>query len=135
MENKIRINSSTKKINVNDEGEFILLPLADDSFVLGFYKLMDYVQDSARRIPGLTEDAAGNVDAVEQIVELEKETRAKVEALFGEGTCRKVFGDILPSMDLFVEFFGSVVPFLEEYKQERVKRMGKYDAGRTGTAL
>lgn len=135
MENKIRISSGTRRINVNDEGDVILLHLDDDSFVLGFYKLMEYVKSAAMQIPGETEDVAGNAATMDQIVALEEEVRRKVDTLFGEDTCRKVFGDKLPSMDLFVELFGSLVPFLEEYKAERVKRMGKYDASRTGSAL
>lgn len=135
MENKIRISSGTRRINVNDEGDVILLHLDDDSFCLGFYKLMDYVQSAAQQVPCAGEDIAGSVATMEQIVSLEEDTRQKVDVLFGANTCRKVFGDKLPSMDLFVEFFGSLVPFLEEYKAERMKRMDKYDAGRTGSAL
>ena len=72
---------------------------------------------------------------MEKFVAVEKETKREVDELFGDGTCRKVFGDILPSMDLFVEFFGSLLPFFEEYKQDRMRRMGKYGAERTGSSL
>lgn len=136
MENKIRINSGVKRIEVNDDGEFILLPVSDDGFVMEFYRLMDYVKEAAEKIPlEEPEDITGRISTVDKIVEIEKETKGKVDGLFGEGTCRKVFGDILPSMDLFVEFFGSLIPFLEEYKADRMKKMGKYGAQRTGSSL
>lgn len=134
MNGKIRINSGVKKIEVNDDGEFILLPVSDDGFVLSFYRLMEDIQKSGESVSRDIVDVPA-VDQVEKIVETEREIKAKVDTLFGDGTCKKVFGDILPSMDLFVEFFGSLVPFLEEYKNERAAKMGKYNAERTGSAL
>lgn len=134
MNGKIRISNGVKKIEVNDDGEFILLPVSDDGFVLSFYRLME---DIKKRGNELSEEIGGEetVDSVEKIVAVEREIKQKVDTLFGDGTCKKVFGDILPSMDLFVEFFGSLVPFLEEYKNERTAKMEKYNAGRTGSAV
>lgn len=134
MNGKIRISNGVKKIEVNDDGEFILLPVSDDGFVLSFYRLME---DIKKRGGELSDEIGGEetVDSVEKIVAVEKGIKQKVDTLFGDGTCKKVFGDILPSMDLFVEFFGSLVPFLEEYKNERTAKMEKYNAGRTGSAV
>lgn len=136
MENKIRVASGVKKIEVNDDGEFISLPVADDNFVVRFYRLMDGIGERAKEIGSeIPEYITGKIEAVEKVVAVEKETKREVDELFGDGTCRKVFGDILPSMDLFVEFFGSLLPFFEEYKQDRMRRMGKYGAERTGSSL
>ena len=57
----------------------------------------------------------------------------KTEHLFGEGTCRKVFGEIRPGITLFMEFFDAIIPFIEEYQRERDSRLNKYGAGRTGS--
>lgn len=136
MENKIRITRGIKKIEVNDDGEFILLPVSDDGFVVRFYKLMDQISGQAEELEKQeTADITGQLDLVEKIVAIERKTKQDVEDLFGEGTCRKVFGEILPSMDLFVEFFGSILPFFEEYKKERMRKMGKYGADRTGSSI
>lgn len=136
MENKIRVGTGVKKIEVNDDGEFILLPVADDGFVVQFYHLMDEIKAEAENIPeGNKEDIAGTLSSVEKVVEIEKETKRKVDELFGEGTCRKVFGSILPSVDLFVEFFGAILPFFEEYKHSRAEKLKKYGAQRTGSSL
>lgn len=133
MEGKIRVSSGVKKIEVNDAGEYITLPVSDDSFVVQFYKILDRIQTAAQSIPQEGPDIAGNMETVEKIVSLERELKEEVDRLFGEETCRKVFGDILPSVDLFVEFFGSLIPFIEAHRQDRMKKMSKYDAGRTGS--
>lgn len=136
MENKIRVGSGIRRIEVNDNGECIMLPVSDDNFTVQFYRLMDGISRQAKEIgESEPEDITGQIDAVEKIIAIEKDTKRKVEELFGEGTCHKVFGDVLPSMDLFVEFFGSLVPFFEEYKKERIGKMGKYGANRTGSSL
>lgn len=132
MDGKIRIASGVKKIEVNDNGEYILLPLSDDSFVSRFYKLLDEIKRTGE---GIAKTSETDITTVDSIVELEKSVRAKTDELFGAETCRKVFGDILPSMDLFVEFFGCLVPYFEEYKKERLAKMNKYGAQRTGSAL
>lgn len=134
MNGKIRIERGVKKIEVNDNGEFIMLPVSDDGFVLSFYRMMEDIQKKGKSLSAEIRDEE-TVDSLEKIVAVEREVKQKVDALFGGGTCKKVFGDILPSMDLFVEFFGSLVPFLEEYQSERKPKMEKYNAGRTGSAV
>ena len=130
---KIRVSRGVRTIEVNDDGETILLPVSDDGFIVAFYKLLDRVQTAAKSFPEGGEDTAGSMEAVEQIVALEQELREQEDGLLGAETCRKVFGPILPSMDLFVEFFGSLLPFIEAHRDERLAKMSKYDAGRTGT--
>lgn len=136
MENKIRISSCTKKIEVNDAGEYIVLPLSDDSFVTRFYRMLAGIQEAAKQTAKADPESAADImKTVDEIVAVERETRQKVDELFGAETCRKVFGDVLPSMDLFVDFFAALVPFFEEYKQHRAAKMSKYGANRTGSAL
>ena len=66
MENKIRVASGVKKIEVNDDGEFISLPVADDNFVVRFYRLMDGIGERAKEIGSeIPEDITGKIEAVE----------------------------------------------------------------------
>ena len=57
---------------------------------------------------------------------------AEVDALFGPDTCRKVFGDIVPGIELFDDFFTQLMPYFEEYGKERAAKLNKYNAARTG---
>ena len=59
---------------------------------------------------------------------------AEVDKLFGEGTCKKVFGDIAPGFDLFLDFFEQLTPYLQEFSRERTQCMSKYSADRIGNA-
>jgi len=130
MADKIRVNSGTKCIEVNDQGECILLPLGDNSFVCGFYKLVDGFRQQMEAVKLSEEDILGGM---EQVNSLSAAFKGEVDALFGEDTCRKVFGDITPGIDMFMDFFDQLLPFFEEHSKSRVQRLSKYSAGRTGS--
>lgn len=92
----IRINNGVKVIEVNDAGDTIRLPLSDDSFVKGFYGLLNDIKTQAEAISAKKADIAETID---DVVKFDEEVRDKTDALIGEDTCKKVFGDVLPSSD------------------------------------
>lgn len=126
----IRVNGGAKKIEVNDEGEFILLPVGDDGFTRDFYRLLEDFRKRAEAVRVTKEDIAGSMD---QVVGLSAEMKEKVDALFGPGTCGKVFGELTPGVDLLLDFFYQLLPFFEESVKKRSERMNKYSARRTGS--
>lgn len=137
MANSIRINKGVQKIEVNDDGDYILLPLGDDTFIQSFYKMLDDVKKKAETAAG---ESSSKEESPESILgEMEKVVGVgdflfdKTEHLFGEGTCRKVFGEIRPGVSMFMEFFDAIIPFIEEYQRERDSRLNKYGAGRMGS--
>ena len=130
MGNSIRIDSGTKRIEVNDDGEVILLPLGDDGFTRDFYKMLDGLQKKADAMKVDENDIIGSMD---RVAAMNAGLKAEVDKLFGAGTCKKVFGDITPSIDLMTDFFFQLLPFFEEYANKRTSRMSKYSAGRTGS--
>lgn len=130
MGSSIRVDSGTKRIEVNDDGDVILLHLGDDGFIRDFYKLVETFQQRAESVKVDESDILGSMD---RVTSLSAATKEDVERLFGEGTCKKVFGDITPSIDIFLDFVYQLLPFFEEYSKNRVSKMKKYSAGRTGS--
>lgn len=130
MGNSIRIDSGTKRIEVNDNGDVILLPLGDDGFTRNFYQLLD---DFRRKAETVRVDENDILRSMDRITDMNAGMKADVDKLFGEGTCEKVFGDITPGIDYFLDFFYQLLPFFEEHSKKRTARMSKYSAGRTGS--
>ena len=60
--------------------------------------------------------------------------RDAIDKVFGEGTCRKVYGDILPSVEMHMQFFDALRPYFEEEAKRRQEKMNKYSARRMGDA-
>ena len=126
----IRVNSGVKVIEVNDKGETISLPLSDDSFIKGFFGLLNETKDKAAAISEKNGDVLETLDAV---VEFDKVVRDKIDVLMGENTCEKVFGDVLPSSDQFLDFFAQLRPIVESHVEKRAANMNKYSAERVGS--
>lgn len=131
MSNKITVNSGVKVIEVNDQGETISLPLGDPAFTHGLVELMQMFSDKV----GDVEQACKNIDTsavaaakAEQLsvvaslnLKVCTEMKERVDALFGADACRKVFGDIVPGLAAFSDFFDQLAPFMEEYGRERAE--------------
>lgn len=137
----IRVNTGAKKIEVNDNGDFITLNFGDHEFPSKFFAMLDKVQEMAKEAKP-KEDAiretydADSLELHRAILaldcELHRAIAAEVDGLLGPDTCRKVFGDIVPGVELFDDFFTQLMPYFEEAGKERAQRMSKYSAARTG---
>lgn len=141
----IRVNTGVKRIEVNDNGDYITLSLNDNDFLDRFFGLYDDLQRMADEYTGREnaireKHAAGGEAVMDGILketyalytEAGKSMKPKIDGLFGEGTCKKVFGDITPTFDLYIDFFEQLTPYLQEFAKEKTQRMSKYSAARTG---
>lgn len=137
----IRVNTAVKKIEVNDNGDYITLNFSDNSFPNRFYTMLEHIEQMAKdieireaEIRGKYEDDKDgfNRAAIALYCEFHESIMNDVDALFGENTCKKVFGDIVPGIELFEEFFTQLTPYFEEYANDRAARLSRYSANRTG---
>lgn len=139
----IRVNTGIKRIEVNDNGDFVTLSLNDNAFLERFFSLYENLkkmaEESTKKEAAIRERYKDSVDANGQLretfslySEAGRSLTEEVDKLFGEGTCKKVFGDITPSFELFIEFFEQLTPYLHAFAKEKVERMSKYSASRTG---
>ena len=126
----IRVNSGVKVIEVNDKGETISLPLSDDSFIRGFYALLNEIKAKSEAISAKKVDIT---ETMNDVVKFDEDVRDRTDELIGADTCKKVFGAVLPSSDQFIEFFSLLLPFVEEHTKKRVSNMSKYSAERVGS--
>lgn len=138
---KIRLQRNIKRIEVNDEGECITLDFDDLNLPYRYYGMIknlerDRAKFTAELAEKLKEKSA--LECTEELVEAERRLniyfRDAVDEVFGEGTCRKVYGDILPSFEMHMQFFDALRPYFEEEAKRRQVRMNKYNAGRMGNA-
>lgn len=137
----IRVDTGVKRIEVNDDGDYIALNLNDHDFPNRFFAMLDKVQNIADEAEPKEKEIRescepGSMEFLRAFSALDNEVHraisAEVDALFGPGTCRKVFGDIVPGVELFDDFFQQLMPYIEEFGRERAKRLSKYSAARTG---
>lgn len=132
----LRIDSGIKNIEVNDNGDYISIPISDASFFERFGDMMKNFERKQAEIEQqgkeLSEkhkdksddDADMIVDTIELYSKLCKDVCIELDNLFGEGCCRKVFVGIeTPSVELIGDFFEQITPFLQKYAQERNQKI------------
>lgn len=137
---EIRIGRSAKRIKVNDAGEYITLDFDDQGFLPRFFGLVETVQktvaaaaEKEAELNATPEISDQNLYAkamakAQLNLEICKEIGAQIDAVFGDEVCRKVFGDIVPSVDHYVEFFAQLKTLIAKFAQERREKMQRHTA-------
>lgn len=137
----IRVNNGAKKIEVNDNGDYITLDFGDNSFPDRFFNLIDNVEKRAEEaIPAAQKIAEEHEENSEAFMretaalwrKVHEDIMEEVDAFFGPGTCKKVFGDIVPGVELYDDFFRQLMPYFEEFSRERAAKLEKYSPARMG---
>ena len=135
-----KINSNVKTIEVNDAGETITVNLGDTAQISGLLSLIQDFGETAKQLAGQTSDLDGTTqeqlakirDAATRHLEACSGLKDRVDAVLGPDTCRKVFGDGIPSIPDFAEFFSQlgalIQQFSAEMNSEREARISKYTA-------
>lgn len=137
----IRVATGAKRIEVNDDGDYIVLDFSDNSFPDRFFAMVDRVQERANKaVPEAEKIDAQHEKGSEGYMrataalwrKVHEEIMDEIDKFFGPGTCKKVFGDIVPGIELYEDFFSQLTPYFEQAGKERAQRMSKYSAARTG---
>lgn len=143
---KLRVDNGIKKIEVNDNGDFISIPISDAAFYERFGGMIKSFEQKQAEIEqkaaALSEkhkdkpfdDVDVTVDSIQLYAELCRYTCGEIDRLFGEGCCRKVFlGITNPGIELIGDFFDQITPLLNQYAQERNKKINlMYNRNRKG---
>lgn len=115
----IRVNTGNIKIDVNDKGDHITLYKDLDFInkVKSFGEGLEKLQEEFNKKKELLDD--GDTDAkIELLYSSHKELHDGIEALFGIGTCKKVFGegekDVIPTIDQVNDFLTQLTPYIQK---------------------
>lgn len=141
---KLRVSSSARRIEVNDEGEYITLDLGDQAFLPSLMEIIDDFNAQMPEYQKRAEELDAEPDETEEQrfdkqrkalaynLEIHRKLRDRLDGVFHDEVCRKVFGGIVPPIDAYAEFFELLTPFIQKYGRERAQKMGKYSADRAG---
>lgn len=121
----IRVSNLNKKIEVNDEGEYIVLPFSDQAFPKRFFDMVESLSSMQKEIEGKSTSINDEREFVEFNSDLHQRAKEEIDKLFGADTCKKVFGDIVPGIDLIQDFLEQLMPFFEKFSKERQKELKK----------
>lgn len=132
---KLRLNRDIVVLDVNDEGETITLQLADQSIPYKLKKLVRTLEEKSNELLAelVDTDMAEPDDIIDRQYEFDCYVRKEFDDIFGDGTCRKVFGNILPPIWQYIDFINAITPYFKRYSEQRADRLSKYSPDRTGS--
>lgn len=141
MDLSLNVKQNIKRIKVNDAGEYISLNFDDQTLIPRLYGLIDYFgtvaqehQREADALANMPEENQGERNekiaafAALQLESCEK-LKAKVDEAFRDNVCQKVFGDIVPSVAAFADFFLQLGALVSGFEKDIVEQ--RFEAIRT----
>ena len=131
---KLRIDNGKKKIEVNDNGDYIEFSVGDYGFIEEFGKFAEWMQQQENNKMEPSENTVdGAMEMLRKKKEICQEACKRIDKLFGEGTCKKVFGDISPDEYMIAEFAEAILALMNKFGKERKQSIGnKYSSDRKG---
>ncbi len=144
----IRVDNGAREIEVNDKGECIQVFLDDAAFMQRFADVLKYFENKHAELEKKDADQRGKyqckdsdkvsaddiMDFTEMYASLCTDTCAKLDELFGEGCCRKVFGEgNIPGIKVIGSFFTQMSGEMERLRTEWDAKLQKeYNGNRKG---
>ena len=118
---RICLNNGNKKIEINDSGDYIVIPMGDNSFP---ERVIKFSKDAESKYKLLVEKEIELKDSgIEVVSKMRSEIFTSIgsmfDELFGVGSCKTVFGNMAPSHDIMLDFMEQIVPLVERYATER----------------
>lgn len=129
----IRANTGSVDIDVNDNGDKISFSISDNNFLKqlsDFFEWFFGAKEEVEKLESKKESDQNEFNEFKSLVaaqeELSKQTMEKIDVLFGEGTCKKIFGAISPTFVCVVD----IVMQLSEEIERIAKEHNQYFASR-----
>ncbi len=132
--NSIRIKSQNVTIEVNDNGDTIVLPFDDQQFPIKVFNVTKQFEKFEKQITKEFDKIESVEKRAEKMLEFHQKSMDLIDEAFGKDTCLKVFGDIIPSAEMISEFFEAIQPYFEKHQKRVVEKSKKYSPKRKGNA-
>lgn len=135
---RVNTNQDVMTIEVNDAGDTISLNLGDIAFTSRLLSLLQNFGEAAEKISGkVTELSGDNPEKLVRLMELAdfnlnvcNSLKQRVDDVLGPDTCKKVFGDGVPGIPDFTDFFGQLMGIVNRFTggqaEKRREMISKY---------
>lgn len=135
MEKLQEIKKGTE-VQVNDQGDTIICNFGSQEFYADFTDLVENLEKIKSYVAGEEFKKKSERDQLRIMIDKTHEIMRDIDQVFGEQTCKKVFGDITPNPILITDFFDQIIPIAQKYANGRNKELlEKYSRERNGSSV
>lgn len=124
---RISFDNGNKKIEINDSGDYIVIPMGDNSFPKRMIDFSDYAENKYKIL--YDKEIELKDSGIEKISAMRSEIFTDIgnsfDELFGPESCVKVFGNNAPSQDIMIDFMEQIEPLVRRYAEERRSEIEK----------
>ena len=130
---QIRVSNGIT-IEVNDNGDTIIMNADDQNFVEKFYGLIDKADAISKKLKTEDVQKLSEHKQLKVAIEATRELMQDIDELFGPDSCKKIFGDIVPHPYLIADFFEQLKPIVKKHVDARQRKIAeKYNNNRKGS--
>jgi tetrahydromethanopterin S-methyltransferase subunit G len=118
---RINFDNGNKKVQVNEDGDFIILPMGDNSFPKRLIEFSEKMELTYGELIEKEKELAGSDITILSEMRAELYTRigCYFDEIFGIGSCKKVFGNLAPAQYLMFDFLEQIQPLVGKFASER----------------
>ena len=130
----LRVPVDSVEVEVNDNGDVILLNVGDERFM---QKLYDFSMNVSERARELSETQTEDIkQAIELDIEFHTWLKEQFDELFGDKAYVNVLGkDIVVGCEFVVDVLEDIVLGCQKCSHEMCAKFNKYSADRVGSSL
>lgn len=118
----IRVNTGSVDIDVNDNGDKISFFISDNEFLKKLSSFFEWFFSTKDEIEKLKIKEESNLNKFNLLVSaqegLSKQAMKKLDRFFGDGTSKKIFGDISPTFLCVVDVIFQLAEEIERISEE-----------------
>ena len=121
----IRVSADVKKIEVNAKGEYICIPLKDQSFINKLYDLNKLITSDETKKKFENNGTFTDEEMLEKTNSVNNEFLEKIDDLFGKGACKKIFSEVyednenaVPGLMMILDFLEQILPLMEKFADD-----------------
>lgn len=130
---KINAIKGGTEVQVNDKGDTIVCNFGSQEFYADFTELIDNLEKVKKYVAAEEFMRKPEIEQLRIMIGKTNEIMSDIDRVFGERTCKKVFGEITPSPILITDFFDQIIPIARRYANGRNKELWeKYSRERKG---
>lgn len=134
---RIRANTGTVDIEVNDSGDKISFSMSDNNFIKRISCFFEWFFGAQKDIEKFSGKEINELKEFNQLVSeqecLSNQAMAKLDELFGDGTSKKIFGEFSPTFDCVADaifqLFEEIEKIREKYNQDLSSRYSRNRKG------